>query len=92
MSFLGLVEEHLISLTEMTAPWSPRLPLHRAGFDRFSLDRWVILEPLPRGELTRRAQKIAARHYDTSPLLNARPFRLISASGRHGTVPLVQIT
>lgn len=31
---------------------------------RFGLIASLVLEPLPRGELTRRAQEIAARHYD----------------------------
>ena len=31
---------------------------------RFGLIGSLVLEPLPRGELTRRAQEIAARHYD----------------------------
>src|SRR5438445_10676255 len=31
---------------------------------RFGVIASLVLEPLPRGELTRRAQEIAARHYD----------------------------
>src|SRR5579871_6375292 len=31
---------------------------------RFGVIASLVLEPLPRGELTRRAQQIAARHYD----------------------------
>ncbi len=31
---------------------------------RYGLIAPLVLEPLPRGELTRRAEEIAARHYD----------------------------
>ena len=31
---------------------------------RYGLIAPLVLEPLPRGELTRRAQEIAARHYE----------------------------
>ena len=31
---------------------------------RFGVIATLVLEPLPRGELTRRAQEIAARHFD----------------------------
>jgi hypothetical protein len=32
---------------------------------RFGVIASLVLEPLPRGELTRRAQEIAGRHYNT---------------------------
>jgi hypothetical protein len=39
---------------------------------RYGLIAPLVLEPLPRGELTRRAEEIAARHY-TWPASEALP-------------------
>src|SRR5205085_4411349 len=51
------------------APYSAYRPLMDTKAEKLALFRYglvapLVLEALPRGELTRRAQEIAARHYD----------------------------
>jgi hypothetical protein len=53
---------------------------------RYALVAPLVLETLPRGELTRRAEEIAARQYESHPLSAARFLSIPCSSGLCVTV------